>query len=365
MTDIDELKRIIMDLQNNPMFACSLASRELFHSNIWAWLIRKYPKTFTYLFIDEYNQQDEIVAIREYEKMDLFLEIGNNKIIIENKFKSMPNKAQLDDYWKKIEGNNKKLILVSYFDSFFEMEENWIKYSYEDIKTRLKSCFENRKENIVEEDKNFITAYINLLSLLIELKKCIKINDTDTVEDFYIILYDDKIQKELDKINFSKTLERIYVSELTNKVLNNFKYKELIDSICINCGRDHIIYSDIVFFFENHMHEDEDLRNPLGFLGISLWGENYRYYTCVNKKKCNITTDNASNNKNNGYEYLQKNYSKIFTEGEGKKYGGYHYQKEMYLYQKENICTMTIKDLKQKVQKDLKTIYEQYIDTNK
>ena len=104
MTDIDELKRIIMDLQNNPMFACSLASRELFHSNIWAWLIRKYPKTFTYLFIDEYNQQDEIVAIREYEKMDLFLEIGNNKIIIENKFKSMPNKAQLDDYCKKIEG---------------------------------------------------------------------------------------------------------------------------------------------------------------------------------------------------------------------------------------------------------------------
>ena len=38
----EKLLKIINNLSNNAMFAISLTSRELFHSNFWAWILRKY-----------------------------------------------------------------------------------------------------------------------------------------------------------------------------------------------------------------------------------------------------------------------------------------------------------------------------------
>ena len=103
--------KAINDLSNNAMFAMSLTSKELFHSNLWAWMLRKYPQVFTPVFYPEYNRQDKIEVLREYKNTDLFLKIGGKSIIIENKLKSLPDKKFLSTV--------NKTILVSYFSPLF------------------------------------------------------------------------------------------------------------------------------------------------------------------------------------------------------------------------------------------------------
>ena len=76
MMDNKKLKNIIEDLSNNVMFSLSLSSKELFHSNLWAWLGRKYPKMFTEIFLDEKVELDEnSIILREYKNFDLYVEM--------------------------------------------------------------------------------------------------------------------------------------------------------------------------------------------------------------------------------------------------------------------------------------------------
>ena len=91
----DKICHRIKYLSGNAMFAMSLTSRELFHSNVWAWMIRKYPSIFTSVFYKEYDGQSTVEVFREEKHYDLLLKINDKYIIIENKFKCMPNKKQL------------------------------------------------------------------------------------------------------------------------------------------------------------------------------------------------------------------------------------------------------------------------------
>lgn len=61
----NKILKIVDELSNNAMFAMSLTSKELFHSNIWAWMLRKYPKVFTPVFYPEYNKKDKIEALQK------------------------------------------------------------------------------------------------------------------------------------------------------------------------------------------------------------------------------------------------------------------------------------------------------------
>lgn len=53
------------DLSKNPMFILSLTSRELFHSNFWAWILRQYPKVFTKAFYEGYDNKSEVKIRRD------------------------------------------------------------------------------------------------------------------------------------------------------------------------------------------------------------------------------------------------------------------------------------------------------------
>ena len=157
----------IEELSNNAMFSLSLTSRELFHSNFWAWLLRKYPKIFTSVFYQNYDSKSNVEVLREKYNFDLLLKIDNEYIIIENKCKSVPNKAQLEKYYEKIKTDKKKIVLVSYFTPLFlstlsDFEEF---ISYEELHSRLKKAFYNiNSESIEKNDKVLIENYIYFLA---------------------------------------------------------------------------------------------------------------------------------------------------------------------------------------------------------
>ena len=104
-------------LENNPVFAMSLGSKELFHSNFLAWLLtdetlKDKTKGLRHLLIGS-SEQKIFHVDREKYNFDLLITNGeevedeseNSKrcyTVIENKFKSMPRIDQLREYSQKI-----------------------------------------------------------------------------------------------------------------------------------------------------------------------------------------------------------------------------------------------------------------------
>lgn len=354
----------IEELSNNAMFSLSLTSRELFHTNFWAWLLRKYPNIFTYVFYPNYDGKSKVEVLREKYKFDLLLKINDEYIIIENKCKSVPNRAQLEKYYKKFKTDKKKIVLVSYFtplflSTLFDYEEF---LSYEELYSRLKNAFYNISfESIEKNDKVLIESYIDFLALLNEFQTNITINADDKIKNLWSVVRDTDIQNELYKINFQKSFERSYIIKLSEKVLENFKYKEFIDEIRIDCGRDLKMFSDILFYFPGALDKDENKRQDLCYLGVSLCGDDYRNCAGLHKAQCGILAHKKDKydkeNKIAGFKYLSKNYSWLFEQEDTCKWNGYSYEKEMYLYKKRDISDLTVKELAEKVVHDLELIH--------
>ena len=360
--DKNVILKNIEDLSNNAMFAMSQTSKELFHSNFWAWLLRKYPKIFTKVFYPKYDGKSKVEVFREKSHFDLMLKIDDEFIIIENKFKSMPSKEQLDKYYEKIKDNKKKIVIISYFKPLFHSTLFDMEYiSYETLSRRLQSAFHTKSAATFGGNNWFtINDYIVFLELLNKFQNCIEIQTSDKIGDLYSVAKDKEIQDKLSEINFSKTFERILMTKLTEKVLAGYDNKEFVDKIYIDCGRDLKVYSDILFYFKGAWDKCESNRHDLCYLGISLWGNFYRRYAGLHKKQCGIS--NAKNgrhdkeNKNAGYKYLLEKYNWFFKDNNN--WGGYSYDNEMYLYQKIDISELTVEELVTMAIDDLELLYK-------
>lgn len=104
----------IRTLKDSPMFHLSLSSKELFHSNFLYWIWKIDSTAFQTIMINlgaknVTSWPDNWEVLREYESFDLCVveqvEQGTKKIllVLENKVKSIPYKAQLDKYEKKVQ----------------------------------------------------------------------------------------------------------------------------------------------------------------------------------------------------------------------------------------------------------------------
>ena len=151
------------------------------------------------------------------------------------------------------------------------------------------------------------------------------------------------------------------MTKLTKRVLKDFILADFIDEIRIDCGRDLKVFSDILHYFPGTWDKDESKRCDLCLLGISLWGDEYRYYAGLHKKQCNINYPKQGRydkeNKRLGFEYLSTHYGWFFNQEQECHWNGYSYEDEMYLYKKTDISNYTVFELAEKVQCDLNLIY--------
>lgn len=112
---VEKLEKVLDPLSKNILFSL----KELFHSNFWAWLMRKYPQIFLEVFIGKTINQPKI--LREHENFDLYITNNNDEndtFVIENKFISMPFKCQLEKYDDKLKYTTTKKILITYINPF-------------------------------------------------------------------------------------------------------------------------------------------------------------------------------------------------------------------------------------------------------
>ena len=119
MTSLSEIKK---RLDSNPIYALSLGSRELFHSNFLEWLLKNYPPMIAALVEGPIPEQEKIIK-RERDNFDLVISFGDKdalqSFVIEIKVKDAPRLDQIERYDKKLKdkisryGENPQKILLS------------------------------------------------------------------------------------------------------------------------------------------------------------------------------------------------------------------------------------------------------------
>ena len=193
-----------------------------------------------------------------------------------------------------------------------------------------------------------------------QIQKNITWHSDSKIGDLWALIKDEEIQKVLSMINFGKTLERIFITKLTQEILKNFNYTDSIDKIRIDCSQDRKVFSVIMFYFPGAWDKDDSKRKDLCYLGISLWDNEYRYHAGLHKAQCGIFAPKNGRtdieNKIAGFKYLSDNYGWFFDQENMCKWNGYNYEKEMYLYKKLDISNLTVKELSEKVIVDLSLI---------
>lgn len=226
-------------LSSSPLFNLSLSSKELFHSNFLAWLAQHYPDFFVEICKELGCKADWSKAKwnvkREYMNFDLCI-TSDEKIVmvLENKVKSIPTKAQLDEYVEKLKKEKKQyegnidLILLSLSTSFpdkqaIEDEKKWQIRNYKDL------CTATRKHMQLinnQYHKALIEDYCSFVATLHECSESWKVKDSS----FFLLPNDnDSNRKELKELRIADLQDKIWYSQLLEKLNSRLKEKSQWD----------------------------------------------------------------------------------------------------------------------------------------
>lgn len=133
----ESIEEIVEELKKSPTYAMSLGSKELFHSNFWAYLMGNPSyKEFIHSFFPELDLNLVTKVERENEHRDIVIFAGNKQYVIENKIKSYPDKEQLSRY-----GENSNMVagvITGINRPPFDLPTKWKFVSYEEIAKNLK-----------------------------------------------------------------------------------------------------------------------------------------------------------------------------------------------------------------------------------
>jgi hypothetical protein len=234
------MKEIINSLNKNPLFNFSLGSKELFHSNFIAWLL-KCDMQFSELLLKNMGLieiDNEIVHLniqREKKNFDLLIEIqfteNSSYILIENKIKSLPYESQLNDYHQKFINDkdlnasfDSKMLLLTLTDPDFDIPHPWMVLSYKNFADALDNTINNFNKNVTIghlDLRSVVKSYCDFLSSLI------KIIDVCSKSDHYD--YYHSSTAELSK--FYSDLKEIRIYDLILKYNHQRIEKEIRDRI--------------------------------------------------------------------------------------------------------------------------------------
>lgn len=377
------LKDTLVEISNNVMFRLSLCSRELFHSNFWAWLIEKQPIQVLPIFVKDLDlskidlsnfdvkreetvskvMQKNIYTGKEINKKcnaDISFKLGDTLYIIENKFKSLPDSAQLDNY---IEGKSKtKIILASFIKPYFELKPNMSFVSYETILFGL----QNVDLTVFKEDeKSIIKNYIECLRLLVELKKELSFTKNSTLTYGEFIKQMESVKEIAEKNNFYYFIEKIFYSNLLGDILSDLNNKDVYGGVYF-VNKAKYPYMDVMLSLHHRDYDNiskfrNDVSNNTNYkiftLGVQITDKEYRKYFNVIKKKPQKTDDL----KQEITKDVLNNYKDFILEREecrSKVNNGfwcYDSENDMWFFSKTkiDITRMNFEQLKKQIKKDI------------
>lgn len=228
-----DLNEKIQKLRNSLTYQMSLGSKELYHSNVWAWLINT-DSNFVKCFFDNINPEDLVPGgtIREEEHRDVTIHLKNGKVlVIENKLKSIPSIEQLEKYSKDLSNKFSNGLLTG-FETPRIVDQNtqmvngtsypWKFKPYNEIAAEITKCLNNTESEVIKQNKSVIESYCKDLEYLYFLVNSTLKENNNKLIHFYNNEYEDLgINDLINKINGS-----CFMKSFEENVLSNSKLVE-------------------------------------------------------------------------------------------------------------------------------------------
>ena len=283
-------------LQKSLLYQTSLGSKELFHSNIWAWLIEQDPHVFINVFFSINQLKDyKITVKREWHHRDIAIlcenKITNEKIYyaVENKIKSLPTKTQLKNYTENLDTYKLQGAvftgLINPFGKNLEVENNGLKVEwrfvgYNTIAQKIKNLLNESKE-IKGLKREQILEYCKIIenidAILNEELKTTE-NKLDYIHSEHIEQL--RINDLYIKLKGATFIE--YFEKRKGQLISSFSNYNLIVEQSFHNGK-----ATLDFRYSNKTKDDA----PWLHIGIQIEGNQYRIMAERNKfnggKSCN------------------------------------------------------------------------------
>ena len=297
-------------LNDSLIYQMSLGSKELFHSNVWAWLIEKDKenKSFVKVFFRDFDfSKYEIISVsREYRHRDIIIWLlekgfeekgkeGHYYLVIENKIKSLPSKEQLKGYTEDFDNNKLLAAVVTGISNTLSEEEcciklpdgkefKWEFVDYKSIAEGIRKTLDEKGVCEAIQDHNNIDAIVEYCDVVKNTDETIKcaIEDKMGVLDYrFPNLAEIRLDDVAKKLKGSDFLR--YVRER----LDDSKYS--VSGYEIKTGQSFNNKKvTLDFKYSNWTSDDK----PWFCIGVQIEGTQYRLIVDRNKPhECGPTYD--------------------------------------------------------------------------
>lgn len=291
----ESISQICKKLSNSYLFQASLGSKELFHSNMLAWLLeqpnldgkleslqlfgKNVLKIDSFPKIDFDNKKSYSIK-REKYNIDIIIEWegenGENFAFIENKMKSIPTHEQLEEYNEIIKNHypvdNKDKIhkrLLTPFKPNITISE-WDIVTYEhDILYFIQDC---KKIKFNNEVTIFLEKYIDLIKNIIGLVDTFQINNDAEFLNRKYNFYSEEIMKPVIKIRLHDFILKLVHDKIRVLIKNQLSNSNGIEFWSGFSRQEGI--TDIKFKVE---YKKEDMNPYEHYLVIQLQGASIKY----------------------------------------------------------------------------------------
>lgn len=278
--DFLEYEKTIEKLEKSPIYVMSLGSKELFHSNLWAYLMKHDDyKSFINVFFKDLDLSLVDRIKREYENRDITIILGDGKkYAIENKIKSYATKEQLEKYSEKIECG----VLTGIVEPSFQLPKGWSFISHKKIEEGLREINQTKIGFLHDVVENYCDVLISINSLLTE---CLDSNkgrlsySNEKIDCLYKIKLLD-VFKKLKADDFIKNACS-GMSEHYNDLIKDFKNIEFSIGRGFNHGKATL---DFCFYTFKDLSTNRELS---GSIGVQIEENQFRLIRCCRDKKSN------------------------------------------------------------------------------
>ncbi len=338
----------IKNLEKSPVYAMSLGSKELFHSNFWAWLMRTNPDFIETFFPDFESKTPRVEREEKHRDITVHTEKGSKKdkiYIIENKIKSLPYVEQLAKY--QIEAGDAFAggIIAALCPPNFDVSR---KYEVSIQKQPMKVEIEKKDNNIYnilidKKDYGATWKFISYSEIVDGIDK-LYIEYIDDPLNSYVVNEYVKITKEIENIINSKIRESEKKFSLECSELHDLKdiykkykmthFKEYLKKFLakysgLNFVQDYSHDANLSIFYERK--SDSGVRKRVG---IQIEGSQYRRYAEFLGKKRTVDFEKYKEkkwfvDKENGY----LNYGQNIKRPTGMRQDYCQYNNDIFVYQ--------------------------------
>lgn len=384
---MESIETKIIALKEMSVFAMSLGSHELFHSNMWAWIINNYDKEGDYAFtrfffpkIFNVKYSDIVItAKREHKNRDIVIEVNGFEYVIENKFKSIPTLEQLKGY-----SNETKFskffngVLTGLAEPLFDLPEGWNFISYKKIAEKLIKISDKK----TDLNSQIIKQYAESLKLESEIIESF-VKEREGFWDMSQFWYkENPVFEKIEDIRLGDICKKQKALSLEKYIKENIEldYKS---STVIEKSDEFKLYIWSYFYNKQPVvdiryvrtRDKKDGKSKQGkptqeelLIGIQIQGNQYRKFVQMHNgniedKEGKIGIFNEFINKEWFDGKYKKGDSKIFekTTSQRDKYCKYEVNGERsyrFVYQYWNIDDMSYKDLLEVIKEDLVKVRE-------